>query len=276
MRVDRKEDWMLVHSSDPVGLRDARLDRSLLGNAARALTSRGFLSIDEVAQFANATGKFGQSNGIFYLARLKFMTVFAMGDWDLLRFHGSLSPTQRYELESGRTLLISQLTPFQQGLITSMVYGSHFGLPFHYTDPKEEIASRNSVGSIRTELFPDGIPRSAALSMTRKEDFRIIARSSDENFGRNEFDAKSLAYYLFTKSRPELANDFPNYESFRPAPLEAIEYRITLDDSHFITGKLDGVGKYGEAVSSPDQLPPDVYARVQKELTALISKKPPR
>ena len=158
--------------ADPIETREARLPRQAVRDLIEKGEQKGYVSLDDVADFAN---RFQGSRPSVLLRNVRLVDPeVAVGDFGYLRFYGSLSDSQRQVLWSKGTLPFralggQQIDTLEQILFQGQVVFDDFH-PFDLQAGQAPKSADDEPGddytSEPTELLPDGVPANGSVSCT--------------------------------------------------------------------------------------------------------------
>ena len=190
------------------------------------------------------------------------------GNWEMLRFYGSLSLPQRQSMINGRPLSVANLSPLQRDILTKMVYykTNSFGYggwgdeeshdaeestseaESEAAPPDEAVADQSEFGPAMeetTESLPNGIPGNGYITLKAKQE-QVLRAGAGFMYEPGGTSAESIAGYLAMKERPDL---FPGDEytmdlkqlrigqnisyNFVFALAPKVQMRQSLSDSYF-------------------------------------------
>ncbi len=188
-------DWALAYPPDAYLTRTSRFDRFAFGRAIRLMGEKGSLSLDDLAQYSSSA-KGLDTDPLFFFAFAVERDVSSManiGQWDMLRFYGTLTTTQRSTLGKGGKIELGVLSPNQQRLVQRMVFtsASPVGLesPNQDTgdaemDAKQLTAMQAEAVLLResTNALPRGLDNRGYVSLTQKTE-EVAIPNSMVNYG---------------------------------------------------------------------------------------------
>lgn len=288
MKSSEKDGWLTVMPISPLSARLARTDREALGLHLRKARKDGRVTLDNAAEFALKSG----DAGFFGLADMLLRFVLRDGNMGMvfggeadrknyLRLYGSLTPSQRQMLSNDKgRILLSQLTPYQQGLVATMVYGPTPGwgsgssleiLPEESANSQEESAvdlpenfGEFSVATEPTQALPNGLTMDGYMTMRSEISEVIFAKHADQRWGDYPQDIESLAFNIFAKDHPD---KFPwiteqgDYVSFQVGRQTQLTFTFHFTTRLGMNGNLNDHEKLGK--SGPmNSLPPDVLKKI--------------
>lgn len=230
--VDRTPGWTEIRPSRPASARKMRISREVLGKFVRTAYSKGTIRLDDLAAFALASpeSEYGDLSTMYTSLLLgDFSMMSRQGNWEMLRFYGSLSPPQRQTMLNGRPLSVSNLSPLQRGILTKMVYyktnsfgyGGGWGEEMDMAtgpppDAEEEASPPDQDEepemmphiSETTESLPNGIPNNGLIRMSARQE-QILQAGGGSMYDLGGSSVEGIAGYLAMKERPDL---FPGDE----------------------------------------------------------------
>lgn len=279
LTVNETDGWIEISPTQPWRTRGQRVSRSGLGKFLRAIESKGFASLDEIAAFllAGDSGDFG--NGIDMVTTRLINPGFAdaqfsmlmVGQREMVQFYGLLGPSQRQTLLAGRPIQVGGLNTKQRDLLHSMVFnsmdgprvqlqgggrpGPRGGLPF----------MGDSLATERTEALPGGIPSVAFFTMTTETNQAVYATNAD---GGRFLTADELARDKAISEGTVVISGLsvPKYDKFKTASQTAYRFNFQLSRNASLGRNLTDnapPAKNQQAVSY-DQLPADFRREVDR------------
>lgn len=239
--------------------RRERIDRVALGLFLRAVDSRGSVSLDDLATYAQKSNSPMEDS----LAMTYFM-VFApnaiqsgMGgqvSWDMLRFYGGLSTLQKKNMAEGGRLGFNQLNPTQTAALRQMAFGPETALIVDNPNAKKpdfELPSfmrgamfgamGNDYRSEPTELMPNGLPNDGYVELKLTQD--NIAKPTGNvpaMFGNATLGADELAMLKMFKDMPgmeQMSAMMPSIDEVRLGERSVYDFKfifgqgVTMDKS---------------------------------------------
>ena len=232
--IARTPGWTEVRPSRPSSARKMRVNREVLGKFVRAINKKGSLRLDDLASFALLSPQ--SENGEVAMMYTTLLTgdysmMARQGNWEMLRFYGSLSLPQRQSMIDGRPLSVANLSPLQRDILTKMVYykTNSFGYggwgdeeshdaeestseaESEAAPPDEAVADQSEFGPAMeetTESLPNGIPGNGYITLKAKQE-QVLRAGAGFMYEPGGTSAESIAGYLAMKERPDL---FPGDE----------------------------------------------------------------
>lgn len=276
LEAQESDGWLIVKAVDPYDLRTQRISRSVMGQMVRAAQSKGFISIEELANLSlNIKTNIQQSVLMPFLmiaAPDAIRSVEGM-QWEFVKLHGMLSVQQKRVLESGATLQFRSLTPDVQTHLAKMIYGEQvhgFRMRRTIQDSEEDGGLSGNAKHEPTIRFPNGLPPNLEVRMTHKSGVSISYKGTyDDRFPTGgDWDIEGLAGYLMSKDAKGPENWAAKYDitSFQVGQKDEVHYEISADPQLSFVGNLSQMRLEGKPVSSPEQLPPDVWKQIQEAL----------
>jgi hypothetical protein len=201
MSVASDGGWLIVRPSQPQAARDERVDRAALGRLLRALTARGWWTVDEMAAYAATRPQgLGVMTLDHYFCRIvnpdADQRLFdpLSGQAEALRVWGLLSSGQRNVLLDGRPLQLGALNQPLLETLHRMVYFSREGPDIQAPGLGGQGAGRRgglgrwTMGmddplTERTYVLPNGVPRDGALTARVTRTPVAIGVADDGRFG---------------------------------------------------------------------------------------------
>lgn len=276
--------WLLMRPLDPYVDRTRKIDRSALGRLIRQANSKGMLTIDECAAFAASTPDGFDRTPVMVLMMLsspKAMRSMERASFQVLKFHGLLTLGQRQALANGAKLAYAQMTPAQKRIFHRLVFMEQDGLS-RTSRSNVPLGAEEFHGETLqyqpTERFPNGIPPGGTVSLTFKEG-PILAMSG--TFGQyrtsSEMDLTQFAFHLLAKESGNVGNpdQEPNYNEFTYIEERSYHYTFAPDDTLSFGSELKEEGTRSKTVSSPEQLPPDIWAKIKAEMETIRKRQRP-
>ncbi|MBV6459259.1 MAG: hypothetical protein HONBIEJF_02404 [Fimbriimonadaceae bacterium] len=291
MQTAHKDGWLTIQPISPVATRRSRTDREALGIYLRRVRKEGRVTLDSEAEFALKSG----DGGMFGLADMLLRVVLEDGNMggpmfggeadrkNYLKLYGSLSPAQRQVLATANGRIhLQQLSPFQQQLVTEMVYGPTPGwgggstldlIPEESSNPGQEETMTEmpsfgdfSVATEPTQALPSGLNLNGYFTMKSATSDVIFASHADQRWGSYPQDIESIAFNLFAKDHPD---KFPwiteqgEFVSFQAGRQIQLTFVFHFTSRLGMSGTLNDhqkLGKPGPITS----LPPDVLKKINE------------
>lgn len=275
MQFSTDGNWTLAGPLWPALSRRRHMPRHLLGQMARELEKPGAGSLDALSRLAVQLG--GTSAPPLAMAYIGMLqpAVSANLDfavWDLLKFYGALTPSQKAMPGGQAQLRIGSLETAAKGALTRLVFFSTTSVPlgqFQVITETEEGAPQQEMGeSIKmepTEAMPDGLPLDGA----------VILESNDASvaigFGGGSFSAEDLGTQLAMRERPEIfpfVSESPLPAKFTMAQRRTLMISMQLEGqviSTYMLSDLRGTDSTWVALSGLPQAFRDQVERSKKE-----------
>lgn len=285
--------WLVVQPARPVAARAERLNRGALAKLLNDAHTRLVPSLDQMAAYARVA----PSPTHTPLVMIHFMVLapnalqggfMGTDNWDMLRFYGMLSASQRQALLAGGQLAFGGLNAEQTAQLRHMAFGADAKLQTQADgdEPQDDPASLESffrqfmpqtdrtLLTEPTEAMPNGLPPNGTLRMeTQQEPIVLIsgnAQATSRTFG--VMDANLLAMMQFFESAMEEAQvggQMPQLERGRVGSRTKLDFTFRLARQVVMKHSLtDDLVPKDSPIVSLDQLPADFQARVQKRLEA--------
>lgn len=225
--------------------------------------------------------------GAMIIAPSMLRAGFEPGYWDMLAIYGSLSQSQRDDLDRGGRIPFASMTPAQLSHANRVVYGADpnimIGPDTSQDDPggfmgmmMQGFMMGDNDTDFRqepTEVAPTGLQGSGFLHATVKQDMVFQPHSNMSMFGMmGNAGAEELAMLAMFKdmSGSEAAGLFPEIKDLRLGTRKSIRLSLQLAPEAAIRGNLndDNVPADGKTYSL-DNLPPEAKARIEKAKESL-------
>ena len=294
MKLEEPPGWLILRMEDPYSVRRFRMDRALLGKLLRDAVANQRISIDGLASFAVTTSEDFERLAClsyFMLACPKVGQDLAGASWQILRFHGGLSPVQRQALDAGEKIPYTRLRPDQQRIFHRMVFASEdnyghtlrgFSAMPVASGGDEEEAGGEKLEWQPTERYPNGLGANSTIS--RRSGEGTIIRAKGIYRGQYSMDSNmtidSIASYLVRRENPETAwADDITYNEFTVKSEKKFEYAFDGDPEFRVTGELRESQEISKPVNSLDRLPEEIWTKIKQQMAqlkeAMKNRKPP-
>lgn len=229
-QVKEANGWLIVTPDNPVRSRKERLDRVALRTLIQTSQSRGYVSLDDLAAYAQKN-----ESPMDAPASMTYIVLFAPGamqqgmmglvNWDMLRLYGMIDVSQREALQRGRRIPFSQLTPGEQAQLTKMLFGAdgtlsaenpQSGDPAKKQDPLTEMIfsqiERFAGGNEKdfrtepTEVMPNGLPGNGYVVLNYTSQPVAQPQTMSTDFGRGtSMGPMELGMLKFFKDDPNMS-----------------------------------------------------------------------
>ena len=278
MTTVEKPGWVVLKVADPAQSRRMRVERGPLGKLVRAAHQKGYIPVDDLAAFAVSTPEeFERTPLMIHLMMTapSAMRSMEQSSWTLLRFHGSLSALQRRGMAGGAKLLYPQMTPLQQRIFNQILFEEPDGMgsvrrrDFARPQPivMEDEPYLDSLRYEATERCPNGVPGGAYASLTVTDGAIFIAKGTFGEFPTHaDWDYHGLAMHLIQMEMPQPREGGPNYTEFSYAQRNRREYGFDVDPEFGFLGTLDEVSGQSKPVTSIDQFPEEIRAKIKQTM----------
>ena len=288
--VDGK--WMVVRPVKPADARKRRIDRVALGNFIRSVDRKGSFSLDDLASYAQHSNSPMEDSGSLLYIMLFAPNAMQSGmsgsvSWDMLRFYGSLSPTQKKNLSEGGRLPFQQINPTQMAAVRQMAFGPDQTL--HAEDPNakkpdyempamwRQLFQRAAGGDYRTEpteVMPNGIPPQGYVELNLTTD--VIAKPAGNvpaMFGSAILGADELAMlkmFRESESMAQFAAMMPQIEELKLGSRSVYEFKFTVAQGVTMTHVLndDKMDPNAKAVKVAN-LPAEFTKKIEERMAML-------
>lgn len=300
--IKKGEGWIEVRPARAASARRDRLDRSDLGQFARAIYSRGSLRLDDLAGFAlKAPSRVAEEiSQMFTIVLIRdFGGAERQGQWDVLRFYASLTAMQRKAFASAQALTVSSLTPQQRAILTKIVFYAieqdgeesenapaellvpdsqdiaGVAIPAQNVAPEMSLFSPQ--GRESTEVLPDGLPWEGLvrLGVANADAIRSGSPTMFESDGLNAdsiamYNADSIAMYLAMREKPDLSGfadeDGPNLKDLRLGQRTTYTFNFALDSKYTIRRVLTDTAFTDPKHYSLETLPAPIKKQIDEAL----------
>jgi hypothetical protein len=282
--VREENGWLLVSPVEPISALRERADRARLGELLRKTDRQGFASLDDAAAFASAHERPPAAVAQRYLGLIDaelFATIAGgfEGQYEVLRFYGTLTPGQRQSLAAGNPLPIAQLTAPQRGILEQLAFHTPAGPIFGETPGDARIPAqfrRPETGVERTERMAGVAPGAVLLSVQRASAVRAV----DANGGASVLSPAELGFNLMRHQRPEQAQAFgtpSRFERFAPAERTSLSFTFHFPSEGRMYGALQDVRWDARVPLGPlDALPADLRSEIDRALESFMNMEVPR
>ncbi len=278
--------WIIASPKSPSSSRSQSVNRFALGNALRQLNAKGFLSLDEWADFASKQAKapgFSQIDDT-YLRLINSPVAdaglgqFSNGGWQTLQFYASLSTVQRQALAQSGRVPMNTLSTYQIGLVFEQVFNSYDGPSVQPRQnqgrpgPRAFTFGGSSVETERTILMPTGVPRVGFLNMTSRVN-EIVQAQSQGAGGAKFMNADSLAFERVRAERPDLMSFGPvtPLDQFRMASQRSITFQFQFSPEVSLSRQLEDNTPGNREFASFDRLP-NAFRKTVEDKTEQLKK----
>lgn len=290
--VAMEDGWLVVRPSKPAQSRKERVDRVALARFIAACVGKEVPSLDDLAAYA-AVAEPPMVTPLVspYIANYA-ASVFQGGfmgmlSWDMLRFYGTMSASQRQVLASGGRLNFGSLSPVQRALVDKMTFGASArlkvdreGAPTEDDDPWFMFAfmQMGSGGTDfrdePTEVMPNGLPSSGFLEMKALEDhFVVVVGDKGGNVRQyGSLGADELAmlkFFMQDENMQQVAAQMPKFDKFRLGSRTSMEFKFHLAPGIRVEHTLrdDRLGKDAPVVGEGG-FPAAFKAQIDKRIQA--------
>lgn len=275
MDIRSDDRWIVCRPTRPWAVRLQRQDRGALASLIRAVRSDGTLRLSDLAAYALNNPPLMESPVASLYGTLSLPGVMANPSalqWDLLRFYGSMTASQREMAWSGAEIPFRSLTPNQRAMVWRMVYLPGFlGLSGLRLQGQ---GAANPFAALRqepTELLPNGIPNAAVLRVAVQRS-PVVVNGGESGAGLRLFSAlgpEELGAMQHLREDPALGGMIggllPNWTTFRVGEKLQYQFQFQLTPELSLSGVLeDVVVPDGATAVGFDQLPPAFRERVQR------------
>lgn len=252
---------ILIRPLKPAESRKERIDRVALGAFLKAVDSKGTISLDDLAAYAQRSNSPMEdtSSMTYFMLFAPNAIQSGMGgqvSWDALRFYGSLSATQRKSLSEGTRMSFSQFSPPQAAAVRQLAFGPEENLIAENPDAKKpefEFPSfiRGALmarlgGDYRsepTEVMPNGLPGTGFVELKLTQD--SIAKPTGNvpaMFGNAVMGADELAMLKMFKDMPgmeQFSAMMPTIEEVRLGERSVYEFKFTVAEGVYLEKTLN-------------------------------------
>ncbi len=275
MSFESDDRWIVARPTRPWYQRMQRQDRRALAGLIASVRSDGTLRLADLAAYALNNPPVLESPVAQLYATLSVPGLIANPSamqWDLLRFFGSMTASQRQSALNGAEIPLRLLTPNQRAMVWRMAYLPGFlGLGGLRLQAPQ---SGNPLAALRaepTELLPNGIPNDALLRVTVQRT-QVVVNGGASTGGLRLFSAlgaEELGAMQQLREDPALGamvgSFLPNWETFRVAVKLQWQFVFQLTPQVSLTGVLEDVDVPEGAPAVPfDRLPQAFRERVQR------------
>jgi hypothetical protein len=281
--------WLVVKPAKPTEARANRTDRLALATLIKAAVEKNVPTLDDVAAYS-LTSPSPMTDGVGMLFAMVLVPgmfhqgINGMTNWDVLRFYGTLSPTQKQAATQGLRLPFNAMTPYQQSIWRKVAFGT--GAPIQTAERKSEdmpFAFAMAMGGggddyreEATELMPNGLPPAAVVQFGRVMQPMASPASSGSasTMGfMGVLGPDELALIKLFKDDPNMAamsGFMPALDKLRLGERGVVSLTLHLPQEAFIKETLydNKLPSNGPVVAMAD-LPPGFQKLVAERLEAL-------
>ena len=173
-RYEEKDGWIELSPLDPQTTLMNRVDRDALGKYVRAIDSKGYVALEDTAQYATSIkGHFFPSltNLMMWMLFVPHDTSIGEDTLDLFKLYASLSDNQLQQMAQGTPIRIADLRSEQLEPLEDLVYQTQYTSTRGYTSG-EHIPTPLETACLwePTEQFPDGLPTNASILFRKTKD----------------------------------------------------------------------------------------------------------
>ena len=275
LEVKEESGWLLVAPQSPASARDRRVHREALGNALRQMDAKGYLGLDQWANFASRQAKAPRMSEIddAYLRLINGpaadsgLNQFMMsGGWQMLQFYSSMSNGQRQTMAANGSLPLGTLSARQRNLVHEQGFNSIEGPMITEEQEGRRIVTFGPMQSLlseRTYLLPTGIPANGILNFRSRTD-EVVQAVSSQNGGGRFLNVDSLAFERVRLERPELANlgNAVQYDQYRIATQRSFDFQFQFSPRVSLNRQLVDETPGSQGFAAYDRLPARFRQRV--------------
>ena len=274
---DRPDGWLIVHSVNPISATEKRVPRDALGGFSRAFFDKGYVTVEDWAEFATHVQPRDEP-GIFWqywdLMRGQNGESY-VNDWDTLRLYGMLSDDQLHQLSSGQGLPYHTLSSEQQETLDRIVYESQ-GVRKR-TNPADPHAQTMYLDGVEGEPFesvPNGIPPNASLTAATDTQDSLYIKWGDEPVERASSIGEVASMLVQDQDGPPRGpDDSFRVQTVRVGTKRTITFHLLLSDKLESESELrEDQFPNGDPIpvkDLKDRLPPDVWKKLQGQMEAM-------
>lgn len=283
--------YILVTPSDRLGARMSRLDRSSFGALLRSLDKNGGANLDELSKYAvqNESPFKSQLGAGYTILTSPSMMSFMFGqmDWNILRFYGQLSASQKTMLEGGRSIPMGSLSGPERVCVTQMVYGASpmitigeprnddvlggiFGMAWSSMMSQGEDADyRNEP----TELCPDGLPAQGFVALKVRPEYLLHPAKGGGMLGfMGSSSLQDFAIYQIMRENPAMTGNqaMPEVKEVTVGNRRILNFTFQLSRDASLQKTLnDDKSDPNAKPVAIDKLPPEVRAALDNAMATL-------
>lgn len=275
MSLASDDRWIVARPTRPWYQRMQRQDRRALASLIASVRSDGTLRLADLAAYALSNPPLLESPVASLYATLSLPGLAANPSamqWDLLRFYGSMTASQRQAALSGAEMPLRLLTPNQRAMVWRMAYlPGLFGMSGLRVQAQRQTNPFAALRTEPTELLPNGIPAGAFVRVTVQRT-QVVVNGGASAGGLRLFSAlgaEELGAMQQLREDPTLGPMvgafLPNWQAFRVGEKLQYQFLFQLTPEVSWTGMLEDVDVPDGAPAVPfDQLPQAFRERVQR------------
>ena len=276
MSLESDDRWIVARPTRPWYQRMQRQDRRALAGLIASVRSDGTLRLADLAAYALGNPPLLENPVASLYATLSLPGLAANPSamqWDLLRFFGSMTASQRQMALNGAEIPLRSLTSNQRAMVWRMAYLPGFlgmsGLRVQTQQPANPFAALRTEP---TELLPNGIPGGAFVRVTVQRTQVVVNGGASPAGGLRLFSAlgaEELGAMQQLREDPALGAMvgafLPNWQTFRVGEKLQYQFLFQLTPEVSLTGMLEDVEVPEGAPAVPfDRLPQAFRERVQR------------
>lgn len=291
-RAEIKDGWLMVW---PASLRESRLerqDRVALAQLIGAARAKGLPTLDDMAAYAAvndspSNAPVAMTYTMLFAPNMISSGMAGMVDWNLLRFYGRLSQSQRDMLRRGGQIPLFSFEPRIRELIDKMTFGVAARLRLESAAPKPSGGPfldmiQDMVPSPHTEFLqepteamPNGLPNTAAVALRIKQDYAISmtgfgGRSTGAQMSMGPEEVAMMRYFMEDPQFAAASAMMPKIDKVKIGQREKLDFRFVLAPRVYTQGTLlDDRFPKGDPDTPFANLPAPLEARIQEIITAL-------
>jgi len=278
--------WLMVSPKSPIADRERITNRYALGPALRSLDKKGYLTLDELAQFAFNQVKEPRNGDIDELYFRLINTQYAQstfdqygfnGNWPMLQFWATMSTAQRQTVLQGGRLPIANFSQQQLNIVAEQVYQSFDGPQVQTPNENQAQGPRRMIFggtptalTERTVVLPNGVIRDGFLTVNVNAENGVQGKAADDK-GSQFMNAGTLAFYRLSQERADLniLGATQNIDRFRASTTKRYSFEFTFAPNVTLNRSLEDNSPSDLPFGSYDQLPSDFRKQVDQQLEQL-------
>ena len=252
LQVDSSSDWMIVTPIWANNARTTRFNRDQAGRLFRAMNSRGFATLEELADYSFflTTGAPGRTLDAIYMGLVNKdvanqFSEYASMNLDLLRLYGTVSTSAKRQSGERMQFAYRTLTGQARTYADRSYYNRPTGfqtIGFGGLGARQEVAfvtatveegqgrrpPANSVVNEPTEALPNGIPGEALIHINRTAQDGVFASTKGVRGGQL-LNAQELGMRQgMIEANFNGGTPMAQYDTFVPAQILSVEVALDL------------------------------------------------
>lgn len=278
----KTDSWMTIQPKDVAADRAIRLDRFALRKLIEAAQAKEIPGLDDAADYAAANEPPSSTPIVnpymfFFSPNLMDMMPMKIGDWNVLRVYGLLSPSQRDALKRGDRVMFGTMMSAQQAATRTLLFSPEAKLLTQAdADARKKLEESNPMFTFMsmwmpamgrdyktdpTEVMPGGLPMQGWIQGSVVDEMMVtISSSESKNDELKMLGAIGASELAAIQSFLQMAQDempaIPKLDRFRPGRRMVLTLKFNVATDVFLSDKLveNRLPKNTKAVPY-DQLP---------------------